>query len=390
MKRGVRRMTEVYLDNIATTLVDPKVVEAMMPFLGASFGNPSSLHRKGIGPRDAVERAREKVALLIGADRREIVFTSGAAEANNLAVKGTAWAAGDQGGRIAISAIERLSVLNSAKRLERQGYTAAVIPVDGEGVVGPEDVARAIADDTVLVSVNLANPEVGTIEPIREIAEITRRRDVPLHCDATAAAGWVPIDVKDMGIDLLTLSAQNFYGPKGTGALFVRRGLRVVPLVDGGPQEGGIRAGTENVAGIVGMGKAAEIALSEMEAISRGLPPLRDTLIDELTNSVGGVVLTGPRENRLPGHASFCVKGVEGEALLTDLDGRGIAAASASACASVALKVSHVLEAMGIDATLARGSLVFTLGRDTDASQVGNVLEAVKTSIKRLRDLSPV
>lgn len=383
-------MTEVYLDNIATTLVDPKVVEAMMPFLGASFGNPSSLHRKGIGPRDAVERAREKVALLIGADRREIVFTSGAAEANNLAVKGTAWAAGDQGGRIAISAIERLSVLNSAKRLERQGYTAAVIPVDGEGVVGPEDVARAIADDTVLVSVNLANPEVGTIEPIREIAEITRRRDVPLHCDATAAAGWVPIDVKDMGIDLLTLSAQNFYGPKGTGALFVRRGLRVVPLVDGGPQEGGIRAGTENVAGIVGMGKAAEIALSEMEAISRGLPPLRDTLIDELTNSVGGVVLTGPRENRLPGHASFCVKGVEGEALLTDLDGRGIAAASASACASVALKVSHVLEAMGIDATLARGSLVFTLGRDTDASQVGNVLEAVKTSIKRLRDLSPV
>jgi len=390
VKRGVRRMTEVYLDNIATTLVDPKVVEAMMPFLGASFGNPSSLHRKGIGPRDAVERAREKVALLIGADRREIVFTSGAAEANNLAVKGTAWAAGDQGGRIAISAIERLSVLNSAKRLERQGYTAAVIPVDGEGVVGPEDVARAIADDTVLVSVNLANPEVGTIEPIREIAEITRRRDVPLHCDATAAAGWVPIDVKDMGIDLLTLSAQNFYGPKGTGALFVRRGLRVVPLVDGGPQEGGIRAGTENVAGIVGMGKAAEIALSEMEAISRGLPPLRDTLIDELTNSVGGVVLTGPRENRLPGHASFCVKGVEGEALLTDLDGRGIAAASASACASVALKVSHVLEAMGIDATLARGSLVFTLGRDTDASQVGNVLEAVKTSIKRLRDLSPV
>jgi cysteine desulfurase len=383
-------MTEVYLDNIATTPVDPKVVEAMMPFLGASFGNPSSLHRKGIGPRDAVERAREKVALLIGADRREIVFTSGAAEANNLAVKGTAWAAGDHGGRIAISAIERLSVLNSAKRLERQGFTASVIPVDREGVVDPEGVAGAITDDTLLVSVNLANPEVGAMEPIREIAEITRRRNVPLHCDATAAAGWVPIDVKDMGIDLLTLSAQNFYGPKGTGALFIRRGLRVVPLVDGGSQEGGLRAGTENVAGIVGMGEAAEIALSEMEAISRGLPPLRDTLIDELTDAVEGVVLTGPRENRLPGHASFCVKGVEGEALLTDLDGRGIAAASASACASVALKVSHVLEAMGIDATLARGSLVFTLGRDADASQVGNVLEAVKTSIKRLRDLSPV
>jgi cysteine desulfurase len=293
-------------------------------------------------------------------------------------------------GRIALSAVEHLSVLNAAKRLERMGYSITTIPVDGKGVVDPGSVAGAIADDTLLVSVNLANPEVGTLEPIREIAEITKERGVPLHCDATAAAGWVPIDVRKMGVDLLTLSAHGFYGPKGAGALFIRRGVRIVPLIDGGPQESGVRAGTENVPGAVGMGVAAELAVPELQNVLSKLPPLRDKLIGELTGSVEGVVLTGHSSNRLPGHASVCVKGVEGEALLTDLDRRGIAAASASACASVALKVSHVLEAMGIDTTLARGSLVFTLGREAESTQITDVLDAVKTSIKRLRDLSPV
>lgn len=383
-------MAEVYLDNTATTPLDPRVLDAMMPFLGEFYGNPSSLHRRGAGPRDAVENARDQVARLIGADRKEIIFTSGATEANNLALKGTVWASGSGSGRIALSAVEHLSVLNPAKRLERMGYSVTTIPVDGNGVVDPENVAAAMTDDTLLVSVNLANPEVGTLEPIKEIAEVTKKHGVPLHCDATAAAGWVPIDVKDMGVDLVTLSAHTLYGPKGSGALFLKRGTRVVPLMDGGPQEGGLRAGTENVPGAVGLGKAAEIAISEMDGVSKRLPALRDELIEGLTDSVEGVVLTGHRSARLPGHASFCVKGVEGEALLTDLDRRGIAAASASACASVALKVSHVLEAMGIDSTLARGSLVFTLGRSVESPQIKEVLRAVGTAIKRLRDLSPV
>jgi cysteine desulfurase len=383
-------MGEVYLDNVATTPLDPRVLEAMTPFLGASFGNPSSLHRKGIKPRDAVEKARESVAAMIGAHRKEIVFTSGASEANNLAVKGLSWASGKNAGTIVVSSIEHLSVFNAARRLQRSGFSVATIPVDGQGLVAPDEVARAIKSDTVLVSVNLANPEVGTVEPIREIADVAKKHGVPLHCDATAAGGWIPIDVREIGVDLLTLSAHNFYGPKGAGALFVRRGLRVVPLIDGGPQEGGLRAGTENVPALVGMGVAAELAVLELPEASRRLVRLRDMLIEGLAGSVEGVVPTGHRRNRLPGHVSFCVRGVEGEALLTDLDRRGISGASASACASVALKISHVLEAMGVETALARGSIVLALGRDAESQQVAEVLDVLKTSIKRLRDLSPI
>jgi cysteine desulfurase len=383
-------MAEIYLDNTAATPLDPRVLEEMMPFLESSFGNPSSLHSVGIAPRAAVVKARENVAGLIGADPGEIVFTSGATEANNLAVKGIALAAKAGRGTIVVSRIEHLSVFNAARRLERLGFSIGAIPVDGEGLVDPADVDRAITDDTILVSVNVANPEVGTLEPVKEIAQVTKARGVPLHCDAAAAAGWVPIDVRDIGADLLTISAQSFYGPKGAGALFVRRGLRLIPLIDGGPQEGGLRAGTENVPGVVGMGKAAELAVAELERTSRRLAPLRDKLIEDLTKSVEGVVLTGHRTSRLPGHASFCVRGIEGEALLADLDRKGIAAASGSACASVALKISHVLEAMGLDTVLARGSVVFTLGRDAQADRVGKVTDVVKSSIKRLRELSPV
>lgn len=383
-------MAEIYLDNTATTPLDPRVLEEMMPFLESGFGNPSSLHSVGIEPRAAVVKARENVANLIGADPGEIVFTSGATEANNLAVKGIALAAKAGRGTIGVSGIEHLSVFNAARRLEKLGFSIAAIPVDGQGLVDPADVARAITDDTILVSVNIANPEVGTLEPVKEIAQVAKGRGVPLHCDAAAAAGWIPIDVRDIRVDLLTLSAHNFYGPKGAGALFVRRGLRLVPLIDGGPQEGGLRAGTENVPGVVGMGKAAELAVAELGRISRRLPPLRDKLIHDLTGSVEGVVPTGHRASRLPGHASFCVRGVEGEALLADLDRKGIAAASGSACASVALKISHVLEAMGLETVLARGSLVFTLGRDLQADQISHVTDVVKSSIKRLRELSPV
>lgn len=377
------------MDNAATTPLDPRVLEAMMPFLTTSYGNPSSLHRGGAEPKGAVERAREQVASLVGCRPEELVFTSGATEANNLAIKGSAWASGKSRGTVLISSIEHLSVLNAAKRLQRMGYELEEIPVDADALVYPSDVEKALDDDTLLVSVNLANPEVGTIEPIREVAAIARERKVPFHCDASAAAGWIPIDVENLGVDLLTLSAHNFYGPKGAGALYVRSGVRLVPLHDGGPQEGGRRGGTENVAGVVGLGAAAELAMAESIGARPRLEKLRDGLIDGIDAGLDGVILTGHRTQRLPGHISFCFAGIEGESLLTDLDAGGIAASSGSACSSQALKVSHVLDAMGVDTPLARGSLVVTLGRDAREDEVNKAKEMIIYSARRLKEMSP-
>lgn len=362
----------------------------MLPFLGARFGNPSSLHRGGTEPRRAVESARRRVASMIGCDSEEVVFTSGASEANNLAVKGVVWGTGRRAGTVLVSAIEHLSVLNAARRLRRMGYSVVELPVDASGVVDPDGVRAAAADDALLLSVNLVNPEIGTVEPVARIAEAARERGIPFHCDAAAGAGWIPIDVKELGVDLLTLSAHNFYGPKGVGALYVRRGVRLVPLIDGGPQEGGLRAGTENVAGAVGMGAAAELAADGLGAVGSVLPPLRDRLIERLAGSIGGAVLTGHRSARAPGHASFCIRGVEGEALLGDLDAAGIAASSGSACSTRALKTSHVLGAIGVDAVLARGAIAFTIGRDATEADVDAAAAAVISSVTRLREMSPL
>ena len=383
-------MRRVYLDLIAATPLHPQVLEAMLPYLKENFGNPQSLHSVGQEALKAVEEAREKVAQLINCEPSEILFTSSGSESNNFALKGLALAQQKRGTHIILSAVEHQSVLHSAKSLEKLGFKVSSVPVDKWGLVNPEDVQRAFSDETILVSVMLANSEVGTIEPIGEIAEICRSRDVLFHTDAVAAAGNIPVDVKDLRVDALSLAGSQFYGPQGSAALFVKKGTRILPFIDGGIQESGRRAGTENVSGIVGLGKAAEIAKKEMAKRIKKVKPLRDRLIKLLPQEVEHVFLTGNPEKRLPHHASFCIEFVEGEAMLLNLDMKGISASSGSACTSRALKASHVLLAMGIDHALAQGSLVFSLIEETTSKDIDYLLEVFPPIIERLRKMSPL
>ena len=383
-------MSKVYLDNAASTPLLPEVKEAMLPFLGEVYGNPQSLHDWGDTARMAVDDAREKVAGLIGADAEEIIFTSGGTESNNLAVKGLALARQAQGKHIVVSAIEHFSVLHSAKTLEKWGFEITEVPVDKYGVVNPADVKKSIRKDTVLVSIMHANGEIGTIEPIKEIAQITRELKIPFHTDAVATVGTIPVNVSELGVDALSLAGSQFYGPKGAGALWVRNGVRLIPLLDGGIQEGGRRGGTENVPGIVGLGKAAEIAAAQMPLRIKQLTPLRDLLLKELPSKIEHVVVTGHLQNRLPGHASFCVEFIEGEAMLMLLNSKGIAVSSGSACTSRALKASHVLIAIGLSHEIAQGSLLFTLGLDTAKEDINYVLETMPPVVDRLRQMSPL
>ncbi len=384
-------MRTVYFDNASTTRPDRRVVEAMVPFLEEKYGNPSSLTDGGTVAREAVEQARADVAGLIGAARPdEIYFTSSGAESDNFALKGIAAASRDRGNHIVVSAIEHHAVLHSARSLAKLGFSVTEVPVDHFGVVDPADVAKAITKETILVSVMHANNEVGTIEPIAEIGKITRERGVPFHTDAVATCGQIPVDVRALNVDLLSLSAHQFYGPKGAAALYVRRGVRIAPFIDGGIQENGRRAGTENVAGIVGMGVAAKIAVQEIpERIAR-LTPLRDRLAAGLTGRIPRVYLNGHPTNRLPGHVSVCVEFIEGESMLLFLNMQGVSAASGSACTSRALKASHVLVAMGVDIGLAQGSILFSLGRDTVAEDVDYVLDLLPPIVERLRSMSPL
>jgi cysteine desulfurase len=383
-------MRKVYLDNAAAMPLLPAARGAMLPFLGESFGNPSSLHEWGDAAREALDEARQQVAGLIVADPEEIYFTSGGTESNNFAVKGLALAQQAKGKHIIVSAIEHFSVLNSVASLVKMGFEVTEVPVDKDGFVNPEDVRKAIRKDTVLVSIMHANGEIGTIQPIKEIAAITKEYKVIFHTDAVATAGTIPVSVLELGVDALSMAANSFYGPKGSGALWVRKGVRILPLLDGGIQEGGRRGGTENVAGIVGMGKAAEIAADEIAARIARLTPLRDRLIKELPVKVGHMVVTGHPQNRLPGHASFCVEFIEGEAMLMMLSSKGIAVSSGSACTSKALKASHVLLALGLDHTLAQGSLLFTLGITNTGEDIDYVLETMPPIVTRLRQMSPV
>ncbi len=383
-------MRQVYLDHIAATPLDPHVLEAMLPFLRDKFGNPQSLHSAGQEANLALEEARFRVAQLIGADDPEVFFTSSGSEANNFALKGMALARRDKGSHLVLSAIEHQSILHSAKSLEKSGFSSTLVPVDKDGLVDPEAVRGAIQKETVLVSVILASSEVGTVEPLAEIARICRAGGVPLHTDAVAAVGNIPVDVKELGVDALSLAADQFYGPKGSGALFVKKGVRILPLIDGGIQEGGRRAGTENVAGIVGMGKAAEIAQAKLPERQARMKTLRDRLIDRLPQRVDRVYLTGNRERRLPHHASFCVEFIEGEGMLLNLDMKGISVSSGSACTSRALKASHVLLAMGIDHALAQGSLVFSLVEGNTTEDIDYLLEVLPPIIDRLRKMSPL
>ncbi|MBN1160999.1 MAG: IscS subfamily cysteine desulfurase [Dehalococcoidales bacterium] len=383
-------MIKVYLDNAASTPVLPEVKDAMLPFLGEIYGNPQSLHDWGDAARMAVDEAREKVAGLIGADPEEIIFTSGGTESNNLAVKGLALARQAQGKHIVVSAIEHFSVLHSARTLEKWGFKVTEVPVDKHGIVNPEDVRKAIKKDTILVSVMHANGEIGTIEPIKEIAKITKELKIPFHTDAVAAVGTIPVNVGELGVDALSLAGSQFYGPKGVGALWVRKGVRIIPLLDGGIQEGGRRGGTENVPGIIGLGRAAEVAAAQMQSRIKKLTPLRDSLLKGLPEKIDHVVVTGHPTKRLPGHASFCVEFIEGEAMLMLLNSKGIAVSSGSACTSRALKASHVLLAIGLSHEIAQGSLLCTLGIDTTKKDIDYVLETMPPVVDRLRQMSPL
>ncbi|MBI5103241.1 MAG: cysteine desulfurase [Nitrospirae bacterium] len=381
-------MKKYYFDHVATNPLDPEVLDAMMPYFKEEFGNPLSVYEYGMNAKNAIEGAREKVAGLINSKPAEIIFTANGAEANNFALRGIALARQNEGKHILVSRMEHHSILNSARFLEKSGFTVTYLPVDRNGFVDPAVVKKSIIKETTLISVTHASSEVGTIEPIKEIVKIAKERNVIVHTDAVATTGNIPVDVQDLGVDLLSMAAHQFYGPKGAGALFVKQGMRIVPLIYGGIQESGRRAGTENVPAIVGMGKAAELAKASLSQRMEYLRPLRDRIIDTMAG-VEKVVLTGDRNNRLPGHASFCVEFIEGEAMLLLLAAKGIYSASGSACSSKALKASPVLLAMGIPSGLAQGSIVFSLGKGNTGEDIDNLLTEFPAVIKRLREISP-
>lgn len=376
----------IYFDHSATTPVDKRVLEAMLPYLQENFGNPSSVYRAGQEARKAVEEAREKVANLIGAEPKEIIFTSGGTESNNTAIKGMAFSKGK--GHIITSAIEHPAVLKVVNWLEKHGFEATYVGVGSDCIVDPDDVRKAIRKDTILISIMHANNEVGTIQPIEEIARIAHENGVVFHTDAVQTAGKIEIDVERMEIDLLSLSAHKIYAPKGVGALYIRKGTKIDTLLHGGHQEWNRRGGTENVAGIVGLGKAAEIAKQEMAGEAQRLMTLRDKLENGVRERISEVVFNGHRLNRLPSLSNFCVKYVEGEAMLLTLDFHGIAASSGSACTSGSLEPSHVLLAMGIPPEIAHGSLRVSLGRGNTQEDVDRFLEVLPPIVDRLREMS--
>jgi len=383
------KMRTVYMDYIATNPLHPEVLGAMMPYFKEHYANPLSIYEPAMRVREAIEDARVKVATLINAKPNEIIFTSSGAESNNFAIKGIALAHQKKGRHIITSMIEHHSVTNTTRFLEKSDFVVTYVHPDKDGIIDPEDVKRAITDETILVSIMLANPEIGTIEPIQEISRIVKERGVVLHTDAVAAAGNIPVDVNELGVDLLTMSAHLFYGPKGAAALYIREGTRIIPLIYGGIQEGGRRAGTENVPAIVGMGKAADLAKRELDRRMTHVRPLRDRIINFVLNNIDRVHLTGHPEKRLPGHASFVVEYIEGESMLLLLSNKGIYCASGSACTSKALKSSPVLHAIGVPDHVAQGSVVFTLGQETTDEDIEYFNPTFKEVIERLREISP-
>lgn len=384
-------MRRVYMDHSATTPVHPEVATEMNKYLTDIFGNPTSMHYFGRQTRQDLEEAREKVATAIGADVSEIVFTSGGTESDNMAIHGVAYTNKNKGNHIITSAVEHHAVLNTVKALGKQGFTITILPVDQYGMVDPEDVAKAITDKTILVSIMHANNEVGTIQPIEEIGKITRERGVIFHTDAVQSFGKIPVNVDSLGVDLLTISGHKIYGPKGIGALYIRKGTRwKQTLFHGGAQERLRRAGTENVPGAIGLGKACELAVKNLEREAAHLNKLRDKLIAAVTAEISHVDLTGHPTKRIPGHASFCFRYIEGESMLLSLDMKGIAASSGSACTSGSLEPSHVLLAMGIPHEVAHGSIRLTLGRDNTEEDIDYFMEVMPPIIERLRSMSPL
>jgi len=381
---------KINFDHLSYAAILPQVREAMLLFLGEEAGNPLSQHVFGERARCAIEKARLQVANLIGANAEEIIFTSCGSEANNLAIKGIAQAHQKKGKHIISSPIEHLSVLHPLKSLEREGCEISWLSVDEQGLFDPDEVPRLIRRDTILISLTMASNEIGTLEPIAQIGKITKERDIPFHVDGVAAVGVIPINVGELGVDLLSISANTFYGPLGSGALYVRHGTKIYPLIEGGVQENGLRAGTHNVPGIVGLGVAAQLANEEQMARQALLSKLGEKLRAGLLDKIPEMFITGHPTLRLPGHVSFCVKFVEGEALSIHLNFLGIATTSGSTCSSQALKVSHVLKAIGIDPLWAQGSLVCSLGIDNTMEQVDFFLAHFPPIVEKLRQLSPL
>ena len=379
------------MDHGAGMPLDSRVFEAMKPYFLEDYGNPSSSHSFGNRARNAITASREKVAQLVDAEKPlEVVFTSGGTESNNLAIKGVAYRNREKGNHIITTAIEHISVLNICKFLQKQGFEVTYVPVDKQGVVNLEKLEAAINNKTILISVMYANGEIGTIQPIREIGKVAHENQVIFHVDAVAAAGKVPINVKEENIDLLSISSNDMYGPKGVGALYIKKGTKVQPVIQGGGQERGLRSGTENIPGIFGMGKAAEIAKREMEAEGKRLTQLRDKLIKGALDKIDYSFLNGHPTDRLPGNANLRFSYIEGESLILGLDMHGVQVSSGSACTSKTLEPSHVLLAIGLAHEEAHGSLVFTMGKQNSEEDVNYVLEVLPDVVKRLRALSPL
>ncbi|NCO24535.1 MAG: cysteine desulfurase NifS [Candidatus Infernicultor aquiphilus] len=383
-------MKRIYMDHAATTSTDVEVVEAMKPYFTQKYGNPNSIHSFGQEAREAVEEAREKIARLIGANPSEIVFTAGGTEADNYAIKGIAWANQKKGNHIITSQIEHHAVLHSCQFLEKHGFKVTYLKVDKYGLIDPEDVKKAITGQTILVTIMHANNEIGTIEPIKEIGKIVKEAGIYFHTDSVQTTGHIPIEVNDLGVDMLSISGHKLYGPKGVGALYLRKGTKIVNLIDGGAQEKNRRAGTENVTGMVGLGKAVELAEKrlaggEVDKVVK----LRDKLITGIMDQIENVRLNGHSTRRLPGNANICFEFIEGESMLLNLDMKGVAASSGSACTSGSLEPSHVLLAIGLPPEIAHGSLRLTLGKDNTEEDIDYVLDILPKIIEKLRALSP-
>jgi cysteine desulfurase len=383
-------LNKIYLDYAATTPVHPDVVREMTPYFSERFGNPSSIYSIGQEAREGLEAARVKVASLIGALPEEIVFTGGGSESDNYALKGLAFQKGYTGKHIITSVIEHHAVLETVRFLEEQGFKVTYLPVDKYGLIDPDDVKKAIRLDTILVSIMHANNEIGTIEPIKEIGRITRQAGVLFHTDAVQTVGHVPVDVNRMNIDLLSISAHKLYGPKGVGALYVRKGLQLVSLIHGGQQEHGRRASTENVAGIVGFGKAAEIAIREMKEEADRITVLRDRLANGLQQRIERIKLNGHPVSRLPNNVNVSIDFIEGESLCLNLDFSGICSSTGSACSSASAEPSHVLTAIGVKPPLLHGSLRFSLGKWTTQEEIDRTVVILTEIVKKLRAMSPL
>lgn len=380
----------IYMDNAATTATRPEVLEKMLPYFTEHYGNPSSIHSVGRDARKAVEAARRQVAEAIGAEPREIYFTAGGSESDNWAIRCAAAALEKKGKHIITSAIEHHAVLHTCAAMEKQGYRITYLPVDGDGLVNPEDVRKAISDDTVLITIMMANNEIGTLQPIQEIGRIAKEASVLFHTDAVQAVGAVPIDVNSLNVDMLSMSGHKFHGPKGVGALYIRKGVKIGNLIYGGAQERGLRAGTENLPAIVGMGEAIELAVRELPVYTKKMTALRDRLINGILAEIPECRLNGHRTMRLPANVNVSIRYIEGEALLMRLDLAGIEGSSGSACTSGSLDPSHVLLAIGLPHEIAHGSLRLSLGTENTDEDVDTVLRELPGIVKNLRAMSPL